>query len=184
MKHAAAVLGLVMLLTAATHSQPSSYAAPGRLVDVGDRKLHINCTGSGSPTVVLEAGGGAFAIDWALVQPRVAESTRVCSYDRAGLGWSDRGPTNETVEQIVSDLHGLLQKAGESKPYVLVGASIGGTYYQRTYPDEVAALVFTNSAGRVGLVTNSGGDLLWKLSEDEIRSTYPLSAAARIPRPT
>ena len=66
--------------------------------------MHIHCTGTGSPTVVLEAGGGAYAIDWSLVQPGVAESTRVCSYDRAGLGWSDRGPEYEVVEQIVADL--------------------------------------------------------------------------------
>jgi len=186
MKHAAAALGLVAVLTAATHAQSPNYPAPGRLVDVGGRKLHIKCTGTGSPTVVLEAGGGAFAIDWALVQPRVAEFTRVCSYDRAGLGWSDAGPSYETVEQIVSDLHGLLQKAGEKTPYVLVGASIGGIYiraYQHTHPAEVAALVFTNSANRVGLVTKGGGDLLWKLSEDDIRSAYPQPATARLPRP-
>jgi pimeloyl-ACP methyl ester carboxylesterase len=187
MKHSAAALGFAVVLTVVMHGQsPNNYPAPGRLVDIGGRKLHINCTGAGSPTVVLEGGGGAFAIDWTLVQPRVAESTRVCSYDRAGLGWSDPGPSHEAVEQIVSDLHGLLQKAGENKPYVLVGASIGGIYiraYQRTYPNEVGALVFTNSANRVGLVTKSGGNLLWKLSEEDIRSAYPLPASARLPRP-
>ena len=187
MRHPAIVLGLAAVLSAVMHGQETNYSAPGRLVDVGGRKLHMHCTGTGSPTVVLEGGGGAFAIDWALVQPRVAESTRVCSYDRAGLGWSDRGPAYEVVEQIVSDLHGGLQAAGEKGPYVLVGASIGGIYiraYQRTYPNEVAGLVFTNSAGRVGLVTKSGGDLLWKLSEDDIRSAYPLPASARLPIPS
>jgi hypothetical protein len=181
MRHPAVVLGLAMMLSAVTHGQETNYSAPGRLVDVGGRKLHINCTGAGSPTVVLEAGGGAFAIDWALVQPRVAESTRVCSYDRAGLGWSDPGPSYETVEQIVSDLHGLLERAGENRPYVLVGIFIRA--YQHAYPGDVAALVFTNSAGRVGLVTKTGGDLLWKLSEEDIRSAYPLPATARLPRP-
>jgi pimeloyl-ACP methyl ester carboxylesterase len=157
------------------------------MVDIGGRRMQIHCSGMGSPTVLLEAGGGAFAIDWALVQPRVAESTRVCSYDRAGLGWSDRGPEYETVEQTVSDLHTLLKSAGERPPYVLVGASIGGIYiraYQRTYPGEVAGLVFTNSAGRVGLVIKGGGDLLWKLSESDIQSAYPMPARARPPRPT
>jgi pimeloyl-ACP methyl ester carboxylesterase len=79
-----------------------------------------------------------------------------------------------------------LQAAGEKGPFVLVGASIGGPYiraYQRTYPDEVAALVFTNSAGRVGLVIKGGGDLLWRLSEDDIRSAYPLPASSRPPIP-
>jgi len=187
MRHPAVVLGLAAVLSAVMLGQETNYSAPGRLIDVGGRNLHINCTGTGSPTVVLEGGGGAFGIDWALVQPRVAESTRVCSYDRAGLGWSDPGPAYETVEQIVSDLHGLLDRAGENRPYVLVGASIGGIYiraYQRTYPDDVAALVFTNSSSRVGLVTKSGGDLLWNLSEDDVRSAYPLPATARLPRPT
>jgi pimeloyl-ACP methyl ester carboxylesterase len=189
MRWTAAVAGLLvlLLLVVTTHGQTTQYPAPGRLVQIDGRKLHIHCAGTGSPTVLLEAGGGAYAIDWALVQPRVAESTRVCSYDRAGLGWSDRGPSYEVVEQIVSDVHTGLQAAGEKGPYVLVGASIGGIYiraYQRSYPNEVAGLVFTNSAGRVGLVTKTGGDLLWKLSEDDIRSAYPLPASARIPFPT
>ena len=68
------------------------YAPPGRLIDIGGRKLHLYCTGTGSPTVILIAGGGAFSIDWALVQPKVAQNTRVCSYDRSGLAWSDSGP--------------------------------------------------------------------------------------------
>jgi pimeloyl-ACP methyl ester carboxylesterase len=164
-----------------------SYPPPGKLVDIGGRRLHIDCTGSGSPTVILEAGGGAYAIDWALVQPKIAETTRVCSYDRAGLGWSDAGPADETVEETVSDLHSLLDAAGEKGPYVLVGASIGGIYiqaYQHAFPKDVAALVFTNSSGRVGLKVKDKVDLLWKLSEDEIRSVYPLPASAKGPAPT
>jgi pimeloyl-ACP methyl ester carboxylesterase len=81
-------------------------------VNIGERSIHLNCTGGGKPIVVLEAGGGAYAIDWALVQPRIAEKTRVCSYDRAGLGWSDPGPSDETVEQTVADLHSALSRAG------------------------------------------------------------------------
>src|SRR5438445_13663654 len=84
----AAILGLV----AGSLQVEGSYQPPGRLVNIGGRNLHLNCTGSGQPTVVLEAGGGAYAIDWALVQPGIGEKTRVCSYDRAGLGWSDPGP--------------------------------------------------------------------------------------------
>src|SRR5207247_2474711 len=132
-------------------------APPGKLVDIGGRKLHLLCTGSGSPTVVLVAGGGAFSIDWALVQPQLARTTRVCSYDRAGLGWSDGGPADETVEQTLDDLHRLLSAAGERGPYLLAGASIGGIYiraYQHAYPAEVAGLVFSNSSNRVGLVAN------------------------------
>ena len=186
MRRAVIAFGILALAASLYGQTAADYQPPGRMVDVGGRKLHIHCTGSGRPTVVLEGGGGAHAIDWALVQPQVAGSTRICSYDRAGLGWSDRGPAYETVEQTVSDLHNLLRAADENGPFVLVGASIGGIYiraYQRTYPDEVAALVFTNSSGRVGLITKSGGDLLWKLSEDDIRSAYPLPATARLPRP-
>src|SRR6185436_18457327 len=84
------------------------YPPPGRMIDVGGRKLHLNCTGKGSPTVVLVAGGAAFSIDWALVQPRISVITRVCSFDRGGLAWSDSGPADETVEQTISDLHALL----------------------------------------------------------------------------
>jgi len=187
MKCAAVVASLLVLLVMTAEAQTPQYPAPGRLIPIDGRKLHFHCMGTGSPTVLLEGGGGAFAIDWALVQARVAESTRVCSYDRAGLGWSDRGPAYEVVKQIVSDLHTALQAAGEKGPYVLVGASIDGIYiraYQRTYPNDVAGLVFTNSASRVGLITKSGGDLLWKLSEDDIRSAYPLAPSLRLPRPS
>jgi len=166
----AAALTAIVAVTAALP------APPGRLVDIGGRKLHLNCTGSGSPTVVLVAGGSAFAIDWTLVQAPLANSTRVCSYDRAGLGWSDDGPADETVEQTVGDLHALLQRAGEHGPYVLVGASIGGIFiraYQRAFPSDVAALVFSNSANRVGLAANGANGLLWSLSEDQIRSAFP-----------
>src|SRR5215472_13725174 len=107
-------------------AESPSYPPPGQMIDIGGRKLHLYCTGKGSPSVVLVAGGGAFSIDWALVQPKIAEHTRVCSYDRAGLGWSDPGPAEETVEETVSDLHALLRASDERGPYVLVGASIGG----------------------------------------------------------
>src|SRR5215468_11490953 len=117
------------------------------MVDIGGRKLHTKCEGKRTPTVILVAGGGAFSIDWALVQPKVAQETRVCSYDRAGLAWSDPGPSDEPVEQSISDLHLLLRNAAEKGPYLLVGASIGGIYaqaYQREYPREVVGLVFSN----------------------------------------
>src|SRR5688500_1603646 len=105
--------------------------APGRLVDIGGRKLHVNCSGSGSPTVVLEAGASSFAIDWSLVQPEVANSTRVCSYDRAGSGWSDARPNVDTPPRVIEDLRIALQTAGEKPPYVMVGASRGGFFVDR-----------------------------------------------------
>jgi pimeloyl-ACP methyl ester carboxylesterase len=128
------------------------------------------------------AGGGAFSIDWDLVQPGAGRTTRVCSYDRAGLGWSDSGPEDETVEQTVSDLHAVLGGAGEKSPYILVGASIGGIFiqaYQRAYPGDVAGLIFSNSSHHVGILVNGKPDLIWILSEDQIRSTYPLAASSK-----
>jgi pimeloyl-ACP methyl ester carboxylesterase len=120
-------------------------------VDVGGWRLHLNCTGDarpGQPTVILEAGAGDFSVEWSLVQPRVAEFARVCSYDRAGDGWSDLGPHPRTVHQIVYELHTLLVRAGERTPVVLVGHSYGGLLvrvYQSTYPAEVAGMVLVEA---------------------------------------
>ena len=181
---------LTIVLTAAIFSQqassPEAYPPPGRMVDIGGRSLHLNCKGKGSPTVILMAGGGGFSIDWALVQPKVAESTRVCSYDRAGLGWSDPGPAEDSVEETVSDLHALLQASDERGPYVLVGASIGGIFiqaYQRAFPKEIAALVFSNSSNRIGFQVKDKTGLIWELTEGEIRSAYPFPPSAN-PKPT
>ena len=186
--HLAAILGMLIIGQASGQGQAAQeYPPPGKLIDIGGRKLHLYCTGTGSPTVILMAGGGAFSIDWALVQPKVAQNTRVCSYDRSGLAWSDPGPKDETVEQTVSDLHILLKKAGEKGPLLLVGASVGGIYiqaYQRTFPREVAGLVFTNSSNRIGRLVNGKPRLIWELSEEQIRSTFPLAASDKGPAPT
>ena len=110
---------------------------PGRLVDIGGRKMHIHCTGSGAPTVILESGASSFSIDWSLVQPEIAKKKRVCSYDRARIEWSDPGPL-DTASNIVQDLRTLLRAANEKEPYVLVGASMGGIYvrvFQMLAPD-------------------------------------------------
>jgi pimeloyl-ACP methyl ester carboxylesterase len=187
-------IGLAALIALAVPTYMSAqsnnslaYPPPGRLVDIGGRKLHLYCSGQGKPTVILVAGGGAFAIDWALVQPKVARTTRVCSYDRAGLGWSDPGPAEETVEETVDDLHRLLGSAKEKGPYLLVGASIGGIFiraYQHAFPGEVAGLIFDNSSHKVGMEVKGKVGLIWELSDDELRSVYPLSASAKEPAPT
>jgi pimeloyl-ACP methyl ester carboxylesterase len=183
-------LAVIVVLVVAVQScaqKPQQSPPPGRLIDIGGRKLHLYCTGAGTPTVVLTAGGGAFSIDWALVQPKVAEKTRVCSYDRAGLAWSDPGPADETVEQTISDLHLLLKNGGEKGPYLLVGASVAGIYiqaYQRAFPQEVAGLVFSNSSNRIGRLVNGKPGLIWELTEEQIRSTFPLDASAKGSAPT
>lgn len=155
----------------------SSYPPPGKRVNIGGRKLHILCSGKGSPTIVLVAGGGAVSIDWNLVQTRIDSTTRVCSYDRAGLGWSDSAYADETVEETVNDLHLLLKKAGEKPPYILVGASVGGIFiqaYQHKFPGEVAGLVFSNSSNHIGFAAKDKADLIWNLTEEQINATYPL----------
>jgi pimeloyl-ACP methyl ester carboxylesterase len=125
------VLCLAFLL--AGLAGPSSRAAesdlpraPGRLVDIGGRKLHVLASGHGSPTIVLEAGASSFAIDWTLVQRELAKTHRVFAYDRIGMGWSD--PARDPAAKPWEDLHALLQRAGEKPPYVLVGASAGGIF--------------------------------------------------------
>jgi pimeloyl-ACP methyl ester carboxylesterase len=131
-------------------------------VDVGGWRLHLHCTGkarAGRPTVILEAGVGDFSVEWSLVQPDVARSTRVCSYDRAGDGWSELGPHPRTFRQIVYELHTLLEAAGERPPYVVVGHSYGGwlvRLYQSTYPAEVAGMV----------LVEGGADNPWRMLPD------------------
>ncbi len=117
---------------------------PGKLVDVGGRKMHIDCTGAGSPTVVLESGLGDTYISWRKVQPEIARFTRVCSYDRAGLGYSDSSSGPRTSQVIAEQLHGLLQAAGIAPPYVIVGHSMGGynvRLYASLFRNEVAGMV-------------------------------------------
>ena len=182
-----AVIAVLAMAAQASTQSPQPYPPPGRLIAIDGRRLHLHCTGKGSPTVVLMAGGGAFSIDWALVQPKAAQNTRVCSYDRAGLAWSDPGPADETVEQTISDLHILLKNGGEKGPYLLVGVSVGGIYiqaYQRAFPKEVAGLVFSNSSNRIGRLVNGKPGLIWELTEEQIRSTFPLAASDKGPVPT
>jgi pimeloyl-ACP methyl ester carboxylesterase len=120
----------------------------GNRVDIGGRALFVSCTGTGAPTVVLEAGGGNGADTWAGVQPEVARFTRVCSYDRAGLGQSDPAPMGvRTVQDSVDDLHALLAAAHVTRPVVLAGHSLGGLIvrlYASQYPDEVVGLVLVD----------------------------------------
>ena len=126
----------------------NAYPMPGQLIDVGGHRLHLNCTGSGSPTVVLEPGGGAMSSSLGWITPAVARDTRVCTYDRAGRGWSDSADTAQDGAQIATDLHTLLHAAGVPGPYVLAGHSFGGLYtltFAARYPDEVAGLVLVDS---------------------------------------
>lgn len=122
---------------------------PGILYTVDGRKMRINCTGSGSPTIILEAGSGGDGLVWGGVQPVLSRTTRVCSYDRAGLGWSEPRPRPRDADRIVSELHELLLSAHVTGPIVLMGHSRGGIYirdYASRYPADVAGFVFVDSA--------------------------------------
>ena len=133
----------------ATERAERAYPPPGQMVGVGGHSLHINCVGQGSPAVVLDAGSGGFSAQWVRVQREVSGTTRVCSYDRAGMGWSEMGPEPRDAKQISSELHTLLGKASIEEPYVLVGHSFGGMYvrtYAARYPDEVAGVVLVDSS--------------------------------------
>lgn len=126
----------------------SAYPMPGQLVDVGGRQLHLSCTGTGSPTVVLEAGFGGDSTSWAWIAPEVAQDTRVCVYDRAGMGWSEPATGPQDGVAVANDLHTLLDRAHEPGPYVLVGHSLGGAFvlnFAARYPDDVAGVVLLDS---------------------------------------
>src|ERR687895_502303 len=132
----------------ATRHDLAANPAPGRLVDVGGHRLHIRCTGSGEPTVILENGlGGSSLVAWSLVQPEVARFTRVCSYDRAGMGYSDPGPSPRTARRIAGELAKLLARSGIAGPVVLVGASIAGfdvRVFASDHPERAAGLVLVD----------------------------------------
>jgi pimeloyl-ACP methyl ester carboxylesterase len=121
----------------------------GHFVQVGSIRMNIDCDGQGSPTVILESGSGGPSVDWLMVQPEVAKFSHVCSYDRAGYGWSDSGPEPRSSLQIATELKQLLQAAGEKGPYVLVGHSMGGydiRVYTGQYPNDVAGMVLVDAS--------------------------------------
>jgi len=126
----------------------AKYPAPGKMVDVGGYRLHIICQGQGSPTVVIEAGANDCSLSWSQVQREVARFTRVCTYDRAGLGWSERSPQPRTAHNLVEGLHTLLARSGVEPPYALVGHSLGGLFvrlYAHEHPDQVAGMVLVDA---------------------------------------
>lgn len=142
-------LALVMLAATGATVHDSLYLTRGRMVDIGGRRLNMYCIGKGSPTVVFDSGLEDWAPAWDTVQPVIAKTTRACTYDRAGNGFSDPGPMPRTSMRIVADLHALLTKAGEKPPFVLVGHSFGGInvrLYADRYPKQVAGLVLVDAS--------------------------------------
>src|SRR5258707_11571390 len=152
-----ALLASATLITGQDSADVRACPPPGKLIDVGGWRLHINCMGdtnANGPTVVMEICAGGYSFDWSLVQPAVASFARVCSYDRAGKAWSDPGPRPRTMKQIAYELHTGLVNAGIKGPYVLVGQSIGGLYvrvFADQYPQEVAGMVLVDPSHEDGL---------------------------------
>lgn len=128
----------------ATRQDLAATPPPGQLIDIGGYRLHVWCTGNGAPVVVLDAGLGGTSAGWGFVQPEVARFTRVCSYDRAGMGYSDPGPSPRTARRIADELAGLLARGGIAGPVVLVGESIAGfnvRVFASDHPEHTAGLV-------------------------------------------
>lgn len=153
----------------ATAISDIAYTKPQKLVPIeAGRRLNIYCTGSGSPTVIFDSGLGDGTRAWGLIQPAVAEHTRACSYDRAGLGFSDPPTRPSTSANVVNDLHRLLHAAHVEPPYILVGHSLGGMnvkLYAESYLSEVAGLVFVDPSHE------DLGKGAWKI-DPESRKTY------------
>ncbi|WP_020483965.1 alpha/beta fold hydrolase [Methylomonas sp. MK1] len=131
-----------------TTADLTAFPPPGRMISVNGVNLHLFCMGSGFPTLILEAGLGENSLSWHPVQSKLAQSMRVCSYDRPGLGWSDLINAPIHVEDVAKNLHTLLKNAGISPPYVLVGHSRGGIYvraFYRQFPAETRGIVLVDS---------------------------------------
>ena len=184
------LIALIVLLVAggATYEaimaagDDTRYPAPGQRVDVGGYRLHVHCVGKGNPTVVLDAGLGGFSLDWNLVQPELAATTRVCAYDRAGYGWSDPSPHARTPSQIADELHTLLVNAGIQGPYVLVGHSAAGKdlrLFANRYPQAVVGMVLID-ARHESVDTNRSPEALAAEHTQQRRFQRTIWAAARL----
>jgi pimeloyl-ACP methyl ester carboxylesterase len=146
---------LVVLLAGASYQFFSNrrdlrlHPPPGQMIDIGGYRLHLYCTGQGLPTVVFDSGLSDDSITWYKVQPEIAKVTRSCSYDRAGLGWSDPSPLPRTSRVVAEELHRLLKSAKIEGPFILVGHSLGGLnirMFAALYPRDTAGMVLVDSA--------------------------------------
>jgi pimeloyl-ACP methyl ester carboxylesterase len=144
-----ALLAGTLFEFASRASAVRAFPAPGRLVDIGGRRIQLDCRGTGSPLVIFQSGfGSAGALSWMAVHDQISRFTRACAYSRAGLMWSDPDGRPFSAEHVAEDLQEALARAGEKPPFVLVAHSLGGPYsmvFTRLYPNEVAGLVFVDA---------------------------------------
>ena len=176
------LLGLSLVVPSVAAAAPGDeiYSRPGRLVRTAGTRLNLYCMGNGSPAVVFESGWEDWAPVWALVQPRVAQWTRACSYDRAGAGFSDPGRMPRSGLRIAEELRGALRRAGIEGPYILVGHAFGGTpvrTFAARYPADVAGIVLVEAD--VSGPDDHRGDVQYIASLRECRDAI----AARKPLP-
>lgn len=145
-------VSIILILALASRAKArlkKQYPPIGQMVDIGGYRLHMHVEGEGTPTVILDAGAGGIGLSWELVRPAIAKVTRVVTYDRAGLGWSEPSPKPRKADVIAEELHALLTNADIKAPYILVGHSLGGPVarqFAAKYPDEVAGLVMVDPA--------------------------------------
>jgi pimeloyl-ACP methyl ester carboxylesterase len=142
------IILLFFLAAQCSFAQTQDPNPPGKLIDIGGYRLHINAEGKGSLAVIFIAGATAFSFDWSLVAPIIAKIAESVTYDRPGLAWSDPGPMPRSLQQDVYELHILLQKASVKPPYILVGHSLGGMIarmFEKKYHDEVRGLVLVDA---------------------------------------
>ncbi|HEV8317580.1 MAG TPA: alpha/beta hydrolase [Vicinamibacterales bacterium] len=187
---AAVVIGVFLLAGAtyqgvATAVERREFPAPGHMIDVGGHQLHIHCTGDGAPVVILEAPGMSPSAAWGWVQLTVTRVTRVCSYDRAGLGWSEANVEPFDPSRVPVELHALLMGAKVRGPYVLAGQALGAAFvrlYAKRYPGDVAGLVLVEP-GRAGEAAPRADPRFltlspWLARAGVLRATRMLSRAA------
>jgi pimeloyl-ACP methyl ester carboxylesterase len=195
----AAAIVIVLVLAGATYQgvatalERREFPHPGRLVDVGGHQLHLFCTGEGRPTVVLEAPAGGMSAAWGWIQPEIAETTRVCSYDRAGLGWSEAGDLAFEPASVPVQLHALLERSGEGGPYVLAGHGLGAALAlldAERLGDQAVALVLidrpdTGEPSERARATRLVALSPWLARAGVLRATTMLSARANgLPEPS
>ncbi len=180
------VVGALLLILTPLAVNAAAIAAPppGMLVDVGGHKVHLYCTGTVGPTVVLVSGASSFSIDWALVQPKL--SSRACAFDRAGYAWSDPSGVLDDGRQVVHDLHEALARTNQPRPYVLVGQSLGGLFvrlYYDTYPEDVGGVVLVDAAHEDGLFVgvNARPIPITSLSEAEYLAANAPASRPNVP---
>ena len=192
------VLAGVTYQSVATALERRQFPHPGRMITVGDHQLHIYCTGpdgppSGpqgpplreAPTVVLEGPAAGISVGWAWVQSDLARTTRVCSYDRAGLGWSEAGETGYDADRVPDELRTLLSRAGERGPFVIAGHELGATFarmYATRFREETAALILVDDPAETESAPQSMPRLIsawpWLARVGLLRATGALSRHA------